>query len=189
MFNIVLMAILAIMMLAKHGGRRRRYLRGAMNHKLQLGTLAAGVVIGSNVSDSLAEEAWFSSIKAVFSLNKWTAGADDGPIWVGIAHSDYTDAEIEAWIENAQSWDTDNKIQQEVARRKIRQIGMFSTATGADGSGNYVLNDGRPLRIKTGWMLGTAQTAKFWAYNAGGSALATTDPAFRIHGHANLWPK
>ncbi len=191
MFNIAVMAIVAIMMivlLAKHG-RRRRYIRGALSHKLQLGTLAAGALISTTVTDTLPEEAWFSSIKAVFSLNKWTAGADDGPIWVGIAHSDYTTAEILEWVANTQSWDTDNKIQQEVARRKIRQIGMFSTEGGDSGASNYVLNDGRQFRVKTGWMLGTGQTARFWAYNAGGSALATTDPAFRVHGHANLWPK
>ncbi len=170
-------------------GRRRRYLRGAVNHKLQLGTLAAKVVIGSNIVDSLAEEAWMSSVKLIWSMNKWTSGADDGPILVGVAHSDYTDAEIEAFIENAQSWDTDNKVQQEVARRKIRIVGQFRSQGGDTGDTNYVLNDGKFIRTKCNWMLGTAQTLKVWAYNAGGSPLATTDPAVRAEGHANLWPK
>ncbi len=188
MYNITLIVLLAIAWIVPMA-RRRRYLRGAVNHKLQLSTLGAKVVIGSNITDVLAEEAWLSSCKLIWSLNKWTSGADDGPVLVGVAHSDYTDAEIEAWIENSGSWETDNKVQQEVARRKIRTVGQFRATEGDTGKTNYVLNDGKPITTKCKWMLGTAQTLKVWAYNAGGSPLATTDPAVRAEGHCNLWPK
>ncbi len=179
------------MPMAKHGrkGRFRRYLRGAIDHKLQLSTLAAEVVIGSSIVDTLQEKAWMSSVKAVYSLNKWTAGADDGPIVVGVCHSDYTDAEIEEWIENLASWEENDLIGQEVAKRKIRQVGVFRTAFDDTGLANYVLNEGREIHTKCGWSLSTGQTVKFWAYNSGGSPLAGTNPAFRINGHANLWPQ
>ncbi len=187
-FGVLAVALLLVLM-AKGRGRRRRYIRGAIDHKLQLSTLAANTLIGSAIVDVLTEEAWVSSVRALFTLNKWTAGADDGPIVVGLAHSDYTDAEIEEWIENLASWETKDKIGQEVARRKIRQIGVFRSQSGDTGDTNYALNEGREFTVKCGWMLSTGQTMKFWAYNSGGSALATTDPAFRINGHANVWPK
>ncbi len=171
-------------------GRRRRYLRGQINHKLQLGTLAAKVVIGSSLTDVLTEEAWLSSVVATWSLNKWTSAADDGPILVGVCHSDYTDAEIEEWIENTGSWETKDKVQgREVGRRLIRRVGSFRANPADAGTANYVLNNGRPIRTKCGWMLSTGQTLKVWAYNQGGSPLATTDPAVRAEGHANVWPK
>lgn len=175
--------------MAKGRGRRRRYLRGAIDHKLQLSTLAANTLIGSSIADVLTEQAWLSSVKGTWSMNKFTGAADDGPILVGIAHSDYTDTEVEEWIENLASWETKDKIGQEIARRKIRQVGMFHTATASDGTESYVLNDGKELTVKAGWMLDTGQTLKVWAYNSGGNALGTTDPAVRLQGHANLWPK
>jgi len=109
-----------------------------------------------------------------------------GPIVVGVAHSDYSDSEVEAWFENTGSWEQGDKIQQEVARRKIRLVGVFDTPESA--SHVLVLNDGKPIRTKCGWMLTTGQTLKVWAYNAGTSALSNTVPIVEQSGHANLWP-
>jgi len=169
--------------------RRRRYLRGAIDHKLQLSTLGPNVVIGSSITDVLTEEAWLSSVDVLVTMDSFTPGEDDGPIVIGVSHSDYTDAEIEEWIENAGSWETSDKVQQrEVSRRLIRYMGTFPREP--SGTSDWVaLNEGRRLRTKCGWMLGTGQTVKFWAYNSGDSALATTDPAVRWNGHANVWPK
>ncbi len=188
MFNILMMAFIAILLLAKHG-RRRRYLRGAIDHKLNLGsTLAPQTVIGSAIADVLVEEAWLSSVKATWSMDLFTTASNRGPIVVGVAHSDYTDTEIEEWIENLNSWETKDKIGQEIARRKIRMVGTFFNPPDAAGA-VALLSEGRMVRTKCGWMLGTGQTLKIWGYNSGSGALATTDPAVRVQGHANLWPK
>ncbi len=187
MFEIIMFAMVLIMA-AKKRRKFRRYLAGAVDHKLQLSTLAGNVVIGSSIADVVTEETWLSSVKLVWSLNQWTKTADRGPVWVGVAHSDYTDTEIEAWIENTGSWETSDKIQsREVSRRLIRQVGIFQEPD--DAIVTQTLNDGRPIRTKCGWMLGTGQTLKVWAYNMGSAAFATTDPALRCNGHANLWPK
>ncbi len=187
---IIALAVLLVGMARRGRGRRkfRRYLAGAIDHKLQLSTLAGNVLIGSSIADVVTEEAWLSSVKAVWSINQWTPGADIGPVWVGVCHSDYTDAEIEEWIENTGSWETSDKVQsREVGRRLIRQVGIFQEP--ATAVVTTTLNDGRPITTKCGWMLGTGQTLKVWAYNMGGGAFATTDPAVRVNGHANLWPK
>ncbi len=174
--------------MAKHGRRRkfRRYLRGAIDLDMLLGTLGAESLIGQNVPDSVIEQAFCTSVKVRCSMKNYTTSATRGPILIGVCHSDYTNAEIEEWVENLGSWDAGDLRSQEIAKRKIRQIGVFESPETAALSA--VLNDGRLMTIRCKWMLQTGQTIKFWAYNNGSAALATTDPTVHFDGHANLWP-
>ncbi len=167
--------------------RFRRYLKGVIQNRFTLGTLAATTLLGDDISDSVTERAWLSSVTATWSMDQFTEGAGDGPILVGIAHSDYTDAEIEAWVEQTSSWEEADQVAQEVAKRKCRRVGTFGQ-TGPSLSGT-VLNNGRPITTKCGWMLSSGQSIRIWAYNQGSSALATTSPAVVTAGHANLWPR
>ncbi len=163
-------------------------MKGTINHSLSLGTLAGLTLTSSDLADVLVEKAWLSSIKATWSLKDFTPNTDDGPILVGIAYSDYTSAEIEGWIENSGSWTEGDMVQQrEISRRFIRKVGTLSGDQNALHTD--VLNDGKPIRTKCGWMLRTGQTVKVWAYNEGTSALATTTPKVKLFGHANLWPR
>ncbi len=168
--------------------RFRKYIRGSIEHSLSLGTLAAKVAVASDNSEILTEKAWCSSVLLRWSLSNFTPNAGDGPILVGVAHSDYSSSEIEEWIENVQDWAEEDQIGQERGRRKIKQVGMFDIPPDTTASTAMVLNDGKPIRTKCGWQLRTGQTMKFWAYNKGTSALATTSPIVGADGHANLWP-
>ncbi len=174
--------------MARKGRRKfKRYIKGPIDITTLLGTLAGNTLISTGPSDTVDDTTWCSSVNCIYSLSDYTAAAADGPILIGIAHSDYTDAEIEEWIENTTGWSQADKVSQEVSRRKIRQIGVFPTP---DSATLYsVLNDGRNITTKAGWMLSEGQNITFWMYNMGTSALATTDPRFRAQGHANLWPK
>ncbi len=154
---------------------------------MTLSTLAPTTLISSTNSDTVTEKAWLSSIVATWSMDQFTEGAGDGPILCGIAHSDYSDTEIEEFVEQVTSWDEGDLVSKEISSRKIRRVGTFSQ-TGPALSG-MVLNDGRPIRTKCGWMLTSGDTIKYWAYNTGSSALATTSPAVVTSGHANLWPR
>ncbi len=170
--------------------RRRRfrpYLRGQIDHTLAIGALDALDVIGSLVGDTVTETTWCSSIKASHTLVGFTPAAGDGPILVGVAHSDYTDAEIEGWIENNASWSKHNLVAQEIAKRKIRRIGVFQTEFDDTIITSSTLNDGKAITTKCGWQLGSAQTLRFWAFNMGSSTL-TTGALYKAEGHANLWP-
>ncbi len=168
-------------------GKYRAYLRGAINHKLALTTLASKVVVGSAIADVLTNKAWMSSVKATWTMKNFTEGAAIGPIVVGVAHSDYSDTQIEEWIEQTQSWETKSKLGQEISKRKIRRVGVFRSPNVALGAA--VLNDGRLVHTKCNWMLEIGQTLKVWAYNSGAGAVATTVPDVRVEGHANIWPK
>lgn len=178
--------------MAKRSRRRRkfrRYLKGKLDERLLLSTLAAKTVVGANATGVLEEKAWLSSVKALYSLNDFTQIVDVGPIMIGLAHNSYSDAEIEAWVENeAGSWAAGSEVAQEIAKRKIRQIGIFMVPVGATTGDIVTLNDGRPIRTKCGWMLQTGDTVKLWVYNTGLAAVATTVPKVVQIGHANLWP-
>ncbi len=187
MFEIL--AIFALLLsLAKHGKRRkfRRYLRGNADELLALGTLASRTLVSVAFDETVAERAFVTSLIATWSMENFTDNAGDGPILVGVAHSDYTSAEVEEWIENAISWREGNMIGQEVGRRKVKIVGTFF-ATGPSASVE-ALNSGRPMKTKLNWILSAGQTLQVWAYNLGTSALATTDPQIHVQGHVNIFP-
>ncbi len=163
----------------------RKYVRGKIEVDLSLGSLAASVVIGENFANTVTETTWCTSVKSSYALSNYTQNAGDGPVTVGIAHSDYTDSEIEEWVELVGGWDVGNLVAQEINKRKIRQVGVFDAPlTTADISR---LADGRMIRTKCGWMLNSGDTLKVWCFNQGASAL-TSGGVVHLSGHANLWP-
>ncbi len=182
------MALLAALAAAKRRKRRRmgRYIKGAVNEKTVVGTLAAATLVTTAFDESVTETALVSSIVATYAMQGVTATDNAGPILVGIAHEDYTAAEIEEYIENTGSWDEGNKIQQEVAKRLVRRIGMF-TETGQDLSW-MALNGGRPIKTKLNWILTTGKGLQLWAYNTGLAAMVGS-PDVLAEGHVNLWPR
>ncbi len=160
------------------------YVKGSVDVTSTLGTLASKDVTSTAEPNVMTEAGRVSSLAATWSMNDFTDAVGDGPISVGVAHSDYSDAEIEEFIENAASWDRGDMIAQEVGKRKIRQVGVFST-TGVALSID-ALNDGRPIKTKLNWPLSTGDTLRFWSYNQGSSALGT-GAVLTVLGHANLF--
>ncbi len=187
--SLILIAAYLVVMATAHGKPRRRprrkYIAGAIDEDVSLTTIAAKDVIKSNFDQAVAERTLLSSIVSSYSLASFTKASGVGPIMVGIAHSDYTDAEIEEWIESTNSWDEGDLVAQEVAARKIRKIGVFGAEVSEDDT--VVLNDGKPIKTKLNWVLSTGKTLSLWGYNMGISAVATTVPVIRAQGKANLW--
>ncbi len=187
--SILMLALLALLAKArpKRGRRMGRYLKGIVDTSLSLTTLGAKSLAKGNFDNVVNERTLVSSVVASYSLRSFTQGTDDGPIMVGLAHSDYDVAEIEAYIENTGSWNEGDMVSQEVGKRKIRIVGIFDVP--ANALEVSVLNDGKPIKSKLNWVLLQSQTVAVWAYNLGASALATTVPVVQIEGHANLWPR
>ncbi len=175
--------------MSKHTRRRRKfrkYLKGVINVENDFAGLGAKAVNSTDFPDVVIEKTWCSSIVASWTMANWTPTANAGPILFGVAHSDYTNAEIEEFIENVDSWNEGNLVQQEIAKRKIRIIGHFSAPESA--AHDSVFEHGRKVRTKIGWMLETATTLQLWMYNTGTNSVATTTPTIDGRGHANLWP-
>ncbi len=176
---------IALIALAKRGSMSG-YLKGNIDLDFALGTLAAQDVIVQATQDTVNGRSIVTSIDCTYSLSGYTVVDNAGPIEVGVAHPDYADAEIEAWIELSTGWDAGDKISQEVSNRLIRKIGSIPMVTSLAAS---PLNDGRPIKTKLNWILEQGTGLKFWAYNHGSVALSVTDPDMHVQGHANIFPK
>ncbi len=173
-------------MAKKRGRNFSNYLRGSVDEALSLGTLGATTLISLIFGSVVEGRTRVSSLKATYSLHGMTPTQNRGPIHIGVAHSDYTDAEIEEWIENTGTWSRGDMVAQEISKRRIRSIGTFEIQE----SGTFVamtLNDGKPIRTKLNWQLEEGQTLRLWGFNTGTVALAVTDPVVRALGNVNLW--
>ncbi len=146
--------------------KRTRLIKGNIDESNALATLANNTLTSSVFGDVVQERTFAISMEATWLLRDQTAL--EGGVLVGVAHSNYTDAEIEAYIENTGSWDEGDLSNQEIAKRKIRIIGTFG-ALGQD----VALNEGQPIKTKLGFVLNQGATLTSWAYNRTGAALTT----------------
>ena len=191
MLEILVLGIAMLVMARKTPRRRRamgRYMRGNVNEELSLGTLAGRTVVGTTFDSTVNERTFVSSIVARWAINLLTPASAVGPIMVGVAHGDYSDSEIEEWIETTGSWNEGDLVAtREIGRRLIKQIGIFEIPDDANDA--VVLNDGKAIKSKLGWILNQGVTLKIWGYNTGTQPLATTVPVVKCEGHVNLFPK
>lgn len=161
-----------------------KYIRGNIAEDVALGTLASRTAVLES-TPTVVDTTRVTSIKVLYTLSGLTPAANSGPIMVGVAHSDYTLAEVEEFIELASSWSAANLINRERSNRLIRRVGVFEIP--ALSTESTTLNDGKAIRTKLNWRLSEGQGLNFWFYNLGEAALVTTDPNVHLEGHANLF--
>ena len=170
----------------------RRYMRGTIEVEQALGALAANTGIKKAFDGVVTEKAWVSSVKSTYFLNDYTATAEAGPVSVYLAHSDYSLAEVESYIESigSTSWDEGDLVTKEIAARgrRIKMVGQFLPLSGHLPADTIGLNGGRPITTKLNFMLTTGKTVAVIFYNAGNAVLITSSNA-QMLGHANLWPQ
>ncbi len=138
------------------------------------GTLAADDVTITALTEVMTEERRVLSIDTTVAMQGLTAG--DGPLQYGVAHSDYTAAEIEEALEAAGAWDEGDLVAQEAAKRLVREIGILTEEETA-------LNDGQPVKTRLNWRIATGDTLQFWIRNRG--IQMTTGSEVLTQGHAN----
>ncbi len=125
-----------------------RYLKGIVDERVIATGLAARTLVSATFQSVVNEKTFVYSIFAAYAMDSFTKAVDDGPMMVGVAHSDYTDAEIEEVIENTGSWNEGDLINQEVGSRKVRIIGIFDNPATATELAR--LNDGKKIQTKLG---------------------------------------
>ncbi len=131
-----------------------------------MGTPGGDSVVKGNLDSTVVDGTFLISADLVWGLRGITPG--EGPIVVGLAHSDYSAAEIEEALEAITSWDEGDKVAQERRRRKVRTVGMFSGETATQ-----VLNDGKPIKTKLGFAIAEGDTLAVWGWNKSGATLTT----------------
>ena len=165
-----------------------RYLRGNVDEELALTSLASKDVVGALFDETVNERTRVTSIVANYALGNLTPGAGIGPVIFGVAHGDYSDAEVEEWLEMTGQWNEGDLVAtREVGRRLIRQIGVFETPD--EVTDQVTVNDGKPVKTRLNWILLQGQTLRLWAFNSGSNPIATTSPSLTANGHVNLFPQ
>ncbi len=140
-------------------------LPGRIDEELTVGALVNNDVISTTFGQSVDEPRRIMSIDTIVATHDFTAG--EGGLVVGIAHSNYTAAEIEEFLE-IDNWVTTDKIAQEQGGRLVRILGTFPLAVAAES-----LNDGMKFRTKLNWLLVSGDTLQSWAWNQSGNTLTT----------------
>ncbi len=172
----------------RRGGRRSmaNYIGGRISVDLSMTNTApvTGVLIA--IGDNVEEKTRVTSVKATYTIRNYTPVAGAGPVILFLAHSDYTLAEIEAFIEATGSWNAADLVTKEISQRRIREVGTFDQMP-VSATGVQTINDGKSVRTRLNWMLFEGQTVNLLAYNAGTAAFATTTAIVHANGKANLW--
>ncbi len=170
MYYIYIIAALVLLVLAAKKRRRRRsgrFVALPFNTQQALATLADETVVSADLTTNLAEDFYAISVDIIASID---GGASEGPVEVGVAHDDYTVAEIKEFID-VNLTDPDDKIAQERSRRLIRRLGTIANI-GAGGA-SLVPRSGEAKRIPLRFVLGDGHTLSAWVMNHSGGALTT----------------
>ncbi len=182
-------ALVVATMMARHRRRRRvnwsTYISGAINIKVEFAGLTARTLAGSNLTQTVVDTARISSVKVTWAISDFTPGAGIGPFLVGWAHSNYSNSEVEGYLEAASSWDRGDLTSQEVRSRRVRIVGQINSPSSLNST--EFLNDGMPVKTKLNWILTEGDTLKAWIYNQGDGTVVTTTPNLTVFGTASIW--
>ncbi len=149
-----------------------------------LGALAAADVVSGVIGDPAEDKLRFISLNASYSWANKT-DIDDGCEF-GLAHSDYTAAEIEECLEAQGAIDLGDKVAQEQANRLVRSIGTISGPSAPAAAGGIQWNDGRQHKVRLNWLMAAGDQLQLWMRN-GSSAVYTTGSSITAQG--DLWVK
>ncbi len=175
--------------MARHGrgrgGRRRPFnlRRVRVAALLAIGALATRDVATGNITNAAVDPYRLMSVDLQYKIGDVKAVADDN-FEIGLAHSDYTAAEVEECLEAQAAIDLGDKIAQEQSNRLVRYIGTLTGQTVVNAG--YQFNDGKPVHTKLNWKMSTGDILNVWIRN--GSDTVWTDGA-NIGVMGNMWIK
>ncbi len=154
--------------MAKHRKRDAAFAVLPYNTSQALSTLGDNTALVTNMTATLVEPLHVISLDITEAIRDLTPG--EGPIEVGVSHGDYSVTEIVEALNAGQSITGRNvdMIEKEQARRLVRLFGKFDGTEESE-----VLNDGKPIRVKLGWTIGTGKTLNVFAVNRSGATLTT----------------
>ncbi len=187
MIEIIMTLVLAVLLAKRKPSRRRRFnLRMVrINNRVAMGALDTLTVTSGSITTAANDTYRLMSVKASYSWTDIAAVADDG-FTFGLAHSDYTSAEIEECLESQSSIDLGNKVAQEQANRLVREIGTIRSTPGATIAGSAIFGNGRLVKTRLNWAMNTGDTLNVWVHNAS-NVIWTTGSNLNVAGA--MWIK
>ncbi len=155
-----------------HGKNRRFTMRKVrINSSFLVGNLSSLDVGAGTITAAVADRLRVISANLSYSWSDIGAAVDDA-LTFGLAHSDYSAAEIEECLESNSSIDLGDKIAQEQANRLVRIVGTITNESGAAGGGAK-FNGGAPVKTKLNWKLAAGDQLGIWVRNASGTVYTT----------------
>ncbi len=144
--------------------RRKNFVAIPVNQSITLDTLLNSTVIKASLSGVPTEDLFVISSDLSITVRSLTAG--EGPLEVGLAHSDLSVTEI---LENldVSFLNPDNIIAKEQARRPVRRIGVLNGLTSEES-----LNHGNQTRTPIKFSIGEVGL-DCWVVNRSGATLTT----------------
>ncbi len=187
MLEYFLLLLLVLLPLAVKKGRRRRFnLRKVrITPAVTIGALATLAVVKSVGTSATTSTLRFMSIDMSWAITDLAANVDDA-FQFGVAHSDYTAAEIEECLEATASMGIGNKVQQERANRLVREIGTISPTGGTIVNSGIGFNGGIPVKTKLNWLMAIGDTLDVWVRNGSGTVYSA---GTILAGTGTLWVK
>ncbi len=173
--------------MAKKGSKRRRFnlRRVRAQGGFSIGALAAADVGAGAMTTGGTNAYRMMSIDVNWSLANLGAAIDD-TFEFGVAHSDYTAAEIEECLESQASIDRGDKVVEEQSRRLVRSIGVITPQGTAIAGGGVQFNDGIPVKTRLNWFMSTGDFLNVWVRN-GSATIYTTGSSITWIG--KMWVK
>ncbi len=159
--------------MAKRKGRRRFNLRKVRIHaNAAAGALASEDVAVAAITNASVDPYRLMSIDVAWAWQEIGGSADDGMSF-GVAHSDYTAAEVEECLEAIGAIDRGNKVAQEQSNRLVREIGTIqSTISGTVGT-TVNMNEGLPVKTKLNWYMSIGDQLNVYMRNSSGTVWTT----------------
>lgn len=165
--------------MAKRRGRRQPVIPLRVNSQLAILAPTTGAITTVTLSDSVINRMFLLSGKWVVALRDNTPL--DGPIFFGVAHSDYTDAEILEWYNAQGNWDQGDLVAREQGRRKCRKVCIF-----AGELANEKVNNGMEVTTPLKFIVEEGASFTLFSINEGG-ATRTTGGVIELQG--KVWAK
>ena len=135
-----------------------------------MGALTSGDVISGEFVPVSVTPYRVMSINVTWALSNLGATADDTQEF-GVAHSDYSAAEIEECLESTGSLDIGDKIAMERGNRLVRSIGVFMESAGTGAGLSF--NGGKPMKTKLNWFIGNGDGINLWIRNGSATVYTT----------------
>lgn len=165
--------------MAKKRRSRKPVIPLRIDHQVAVLAPISGAITLTILADTAINRLFLLSIKAVYALRDNTPG--DGPLYLGVAHSDYSATEVLEWYNAQGNWDQGDLIVKEQARRRIRRVGIFN-----GNLANENLNNGVEISTKLGFIVEEGDSLSYFTVNEGGATRSTGGVA-EMHG--TCWAK
>ncbi len=155
--------------MAKHrksGGRKSsKFFAYPIEVDVTLSTLGAGVVTSGAMTALGVTKAYCISADVTWSIDGLTE--DEGPLRVGLFNGNLSNTEVSEKLD-ARPTSQSDIIAMERSRRPVRPAGKF-----AGNETNEVLNEGKSIRTKLGFIIDEGVELEAYVRNDGSGALTT----------------